>query len=147
MINEDGLKNASREEIMSAIFAGMVNQYAQMAFMFMGKVPNPQTGKTEVDVESAKMFIDNLEMLEFKTKGNLSPEEDKFLKTVLTQLRMDFVESLEKKGVTADNTPSSEEPPAKESSQTPPSQESNPESGSGNDSDSDEKRKFVKRYN
>jgi hypothetical protein len=144
-MNEDGLKNASREEIMTAIFAGMVNQYAQMAFMFMGKVPNPQTGAMEVELESAKMFIDNLEMLEFKTKGNLSKEEDKFLKSVLTQLRMDFVESLDKQG----SKSPSPEPVTK---QADPETQSKPEAAtpsgieSGSGESSDEKTRFKKKY-
>ena len=147
-MNEDGLKNASREEIMTAIFAGMVNQYAQMAFMFMGKVPNPQTGATEVELESAKMFIDNLEMLEFKTKGNLSAEEDKFLKSVLTQLRMDFVECLDKQGAKSPAT----EPGASAEKQPDPEIPSKPEDNAssiidpGSRESGDDKTRFKKKY-
>jgi hypothetical protein len=146
-MNEDGLKNASREEIMTAIFAGMVNQYAQMAFMFMGKVPNPQTGAMEVELESAKMFIDNLEMLEFKTKGNLSKEEDKFLKAVLTQLRMDFVESLDKPGSKSKSTASASAP-----KEATPETQAKPEAAapsgieSGSGEFSEEKTRFKKKY-
>lgn len=143
---------------MSAIFAGMVNQYAQMAFMFLGKAPNPQTGKSEVDIETAKMFIDNLEMLEFKTKGNLSNEEDKFLKSVLTQLRMDFVEALESSSnhsKDSDSNLQSSAGTAKASETTGDSGKESAASVSGSepgvkgpdsDSGSDEKRKFVKKY-
>jgi len=144
-MNEDGLKNASREEIMTAIFAGMVNQYAQMAFMFMGKVPNPQTGAMEVELESAKMFIDNLEMLEFKTKGNLSKEEDKFLKAVLTQLRMDFVESLDKQGSKSPSSaPAQKEATPETKSNSETTAPSITETGSGKSSE--EKTRFKKKY-
>lgn len=144
-MNEDGLKNASKEEIMTAIFAGMVNQYAQMAFMFMGKVPNPQTGAMEVELESAKMFIDNLEMLEFKTKGNLSKEEDKFLKAVLTQLRMDFVESLDKPGSKSPSSaPATKQADRETQSKSEAAAPSSIESGSGKSGD--EKTRFKKKY-
>ncbi len=76
---------------MSALFAHMVIQQTNMALMLLGKVPHPETGEIFQDVESAKMFIDQLEMLEVKTKGNLDPREDGLLKQSLMALRMAFV--------------------------------------------------------
>ena len=55
---EDDLANASREEIMSALFANMVVQQTNMALMLLGKVPHPETGEIIQDLETAKMFID-----------------------------------------------------------------------------------------
>src|SRR3954466_16188310 len=92
---EDALANASREEIMSALFANMVIQQTNMAMMLLGKVAHPETGQFIQDLETAKMFIDQLEMLEDKTKGNLTAQEDKLLKQGLTALRMAFVEALD----------------------------------------------------
>jgi hypothetical protein len=86
---------ATREEIMSALFAHMVIQQTNMALMLLGKVPHPETGEIFQDVESAKMFIDQLEMLEVKTKGNLDARETGLLKQGLTALRMAFVELVE----------------------------------------------------
>ena len=40
--------------------------------MMTGKVAHPETGQTMRDLEAAKLFIDTLEMLEAKTRGNLS---------------------------------------------------------------------------
>ena len=94
--NEDALRDMSREEIMSALFAHMVMQNTNMALMFLGKTPHPQSGETVHDLEAARIFIDQLEMLEFKTKGNLSREEEKLLQQSLMHLRMSFVESVEK---------------------------------------------------
>ena len=78
----------SRDDMMSAIFAQMVLQQANLALMLLGRVPHPQTGKTEKDVDAARAFIDQLEMLEVKTKGNLSPQEAAFLKDTLMSVRM-----------------------------------------------------------
>jgi hypothetical protein len=83
------------EEMRSALFAHMVMQQSSMAMMLMGKTPHPETGQVVRDLEAAKFFIDLLEMLEFKTKGNLSPEEAALLKQGLMSLRMAFVESVD----------------------------------------------------
>src|SRR5436305_11535318 len=89
----DDLANASREEIMSALFANMVIQQTNMAMMLLGKVAHPETGQFIQDLETAKMFIDQMEMLEAKTKGNLTKQEEGLLKQGLTALRMAFVEA------------------------------------------------------
>jgi hypothetical protein len=85
----------TRDEMMSALFAHLVMQQSNMAMMLMGKTPHPETGKPVRDLESAKIFIDLLEMLEAKTKGNLSKEEQNLLKQTLMAVRMGFVEAVE----------------------------------------------------
>ena len=85
---------AGHDEILSARFAQMVMQQAQMAMMLLGKSPHPQTGETVRDLEAARMFIDQLEMIEAKTKGNLGKDEDRLLKQNLMALRMAFVEAV-----------------------------------------------------
>lgn len=84
----------SREEMMAALFANMVAQQTNMTLMMLGKIPHPQTGQPVQDLEAAKVFIDQLEMLAAKTKGNLSKEEDRLLQQSLAGLRMAFVEAL-----------------------------------------------------
>jgi hypothetical protein len=84
-----------RDKLMSAMFASLVIQNANMAMIFLGQAPNPQTGKTERDLENARYFIDQLEMIEVKTKGNLGKQEEMLLKQSLTNLRLSFVEAVE----------------------------------------------------
>ena len=81
----------SREEMMSALFAQLVMQQSNMAMLLMGKVPHPQTGQTVRDIEASRLFIDQLEMLEAKTKGNLTSEEQAVLRDMLYALRMKYV--------------------------------------------------------
>jgi hypothetical protein len=81
-------------DIMSARFAQLVAQQSSMAMMLMGQTAHPETGQTIRDLEAARFFIDQLEMLELKTKGNLSPEEAALLKQGLMTLRMSFVEAV-----------------------------------------------------
>jgi Domain of unknown function (DUF1844) len=88
-------EEATRDEHLSAVFATMVMQLTNMAAMFMGKVPNPETKQPTVDLDAAQIFIDQLEMLEVKTKGNLTQEEQSILKQGLTMVRMAFVETVE----------------------------------------------------
>lgn len=94
-INDDAPLDAMRDEIMTEIFAHMVIQNTNMALMFLGQVPHPQSGQRVHDLEASKMFIDQLEMLEAKTTGNLNPEELKLLQQSLMHLRMTFVKAVE----------------------------------------------------
>jgi hypothetical protein len=69
-----------REEIQTMLFAQLVMQQSNLAMMLLGKVPHPESGKTVRDLDGAKLFIDQLEMLEAKTKGNLAKPEEALLK-------------------------------------------------------------------
>jgi hypothetical protein len=72
-----------------------VLQQANMARMLLGKVPHPETGQVVKDMDAARFFIDQLEMLEAKTKGNLTKEEASLLKQSLMSLRLAYVEAVE----------------------------------------------------
>ena len=87
---------AENSEAMSARFAQMVMQQSNMAFMLLGKVANPATGEFMRDLDAAQYFIEQLEMIEVKTRGNLSAEEAALLKQSLMSLRLAFVEAVEK---------------------------------------------------
>ena len=78
-----------------AVFAQLIMTFQSTAWIQMGKVKNPHTDKVEKDSAQAQYSIDMLDMLSVKTKGNLSEEEDKMLKNILTNLKMNFVEVLE----------------------------------------------------
>lgn len=109
----------SQAEMMSAMFANMVIQNTNMALVFLGKAPNPQTGKVELELEHAQYFIDQLEMLAVKTKGNLDRREEALLNQSLTHLRMAFVEAVDHP---AKFEPQPADPPAATSDQpSPPS--------------------------
>jgi len=86
---------AGPAQMTSALFASMVMQHTNMALIFLGQTPHPDTGQTSQDLEHARYFIDSLEMLAVKTKGNLDKQEDALLKQSLTHLRMSFVEAVE----------------------------------------------------
>jgi hypothetical protein len=140
-MSESNLSDATvpinREDMMSALFAHMVMQQSNMALMLLGKVPHPETGQTMRDLEAAKLFIDQVEMLEAKTKGNLSKEEEKLLKQTLMNLRLAFVESVE--------------PPRQESKQPaaddkPLESQSSPAAGPATATAEESHKKFSKKY-
>jgi hypothetical protein len=62
------------------------------AWMMLGKVMNPMTGKMMKDLAGAKASIDTLMMLQEKTKGNLSKPEDEFLSNTIQQLQLNYIE-------------------------------------------------------
>jgi hypothetical protein len=130
-------------------FIEFVMMQAQNAALFLGQIPNPQTGQAEVNLELAKMFIDQLAMIQEKTRGNLTTEEAAVLRNAISNLQMAFVEvsqaqksggAAASSGFTAETPRSSESSPAKESApapETPPSLSSE---------ERESKKKFTKSY-
>lgn len=130
---------AGRQEMMSELFAHMVIQQSNLALMMMGKVPNPENGDRVQNLDAAKLFIDQLEMLETKTKGNLDKDEEKLLKQSLITLRLAFVEAVEKEAGQTAISPSAEAGKAQEpkAGVTEPSAPVQPE---------ESHKKFSKKY-
>lgn len=80
----------------SQLFFSLVAMFQTAAMQQMGKLINPVTGKIERDLEQARFSIDILGMLQEKTKGNLTDEERRFLDHVLFELRLNYVDEVEK---------------------------------------------------
>ena len=78
---------------MSQRFIEFVVMHAQNAALFLGLIPNPKTGEPEVNLDLARMFIDQLSMIQEKTRGNLTSEETKVLGNALSSLQMAYVEA------------------------------------------------------
>lgn len=77
---------------MNIDFPTFVMSIASAAMMGLGLAPRPDSGKQEVDLDLAKQNISILEMLQAKTKNNLSPDEEKILERVLFEIRTKFIE-------------------------------------------------------
>jgi len=69
-------------------FAMLVSMLATQAMVALGKIPDPLQGHAVVRPDHAKQAIGMLAMLEEKTKGNLSAEEQQMLDHLLHELRM-----------------------------------------------------------
>ena len=73
-------------------FTAFVLSLASSAAIHFGDLPDPASGrKAEPDLEGARQMIDILELLEAKTRGNLTAEEREVLDQVLYELRMRYV--------------------------------------------------------
>ncbi|HVQ37929.1 MAG TPA: DUF1844 domain-containing protein [Pyrinomonadaceae bacterium] len=74
-----------------ASFASFMMSIASNAASSLGMMEHPVTHKREVDIELGKHWIDVLGMLEQKTRGNLLPQEQQILESLLADLRMQYV--------------------------------------------------------
>jgi hypothetical protein len=71
-----------------ATFDFLIHTLFTQALMALGRIPNPITKQSHVNMATARHFVDMLSMLERKTAGNLSPEEAQLLEEIQHQLRM-----------------------------------------------------------
>lgn len=127
-------------------FIEFVMMQAQNAALFLGQIPNPQTGQAEVNLEVARMFIDQLAMIQEKTRGNLTTEESTVMRNALSSLQMAFVEASQSSPtsgaasrpleVPPETTPAATGDQSAAASDAPPTTEPEPES----------KKKFSKSY-
>ncbi len=80
-------------------FYTFVLSLASSAFVHLGDAPHPETGEpVKPNFPLAQQTIEILAMLREKTKGNLTPEEEKFMENLLTDLRLRFVQRSAGKG-------------------------------------------------
>ena len=82
------------------MFIQIVAMFQTAALQQMGKLKNPMTDKIEKYLPQAQLSIDILDMLKDKTKGNLSPEEDRFLTSILQDLKLNYVDEMAKEPAT-----------------------------------------------
>jgi hypothetical protein len=128
---------------MAQRFIEFVLMQAQHAALLLGQIPHPQTGKPEVNLEFAKLLIDQLAMIQEKTKGNLNKDEAQILANTLSSLQLAYVEAVREKRSErkADTRP---EPSTAETE--PVSKIENPITGAPSAGESEGKKKFVKSY-
>src|ERR1043166_3931274 len=130
---------------LSQRFIEFVMMHAQNAALFLGQIPNPKTGEGEVNLELAKMFIDQLAMIQEKTRGNLTNDELTVLRNTLSNLQMIYVEVAQSPQGAASKPAASQPEPEQsaatdattDKSRTPPTQPS---------SEGEPKKKFTKSY-
>jgi hypothetical protein len=72
-------------------FNSLIFSLSSSAILHFGDIPDPRTGEKKKDLALAKHTIDTVSMLREKTKGNLTEEEQKFIDSILTDLRWQYV--------------------------------------------------------
>ena len=97
-IKEEKKEERKKEEPQSVplpevSLSSLVFSLSSSALLHLGEIADPQTGEKKEDFALAKHSIDTISMLKDKTKGNLTEEEDKFLESILTDLRWRYVKA------------------------------------------------------
>jgi hypothetical protein len=128
---------------MTQRFIEFVMMHAQNAALFLGQIPNPKTGEPEINLDLARMFIDQLEMIQEKTRGNLTNEETMVLRNALSNLQMAYVEASGAAQPPRAVQPEAPQPPASQPSSAGPEQ---PPPIASTESESESRKKFTKSY-
>ena len=135
---------------MTQRFIEFVMMQAQNAALFLGQIPNPQTGQAEVNLEVARMFIDQLAMIQEKTRGNLTNEESTVLRNALASLQMTFVEASQGAKPAGAGAASSSSAAPEEAAAQPAAAPEAPAASTGSptpsEPESESKKKFTKTY-
>lgn len=118
---------------MTRRFIEFVLMQAQQIALMLGQIPGPDGKTMEPNLPVARIFIDQLEMIREKTRGNLTQEESDLLSKVLAELQLAFVEA----GQAAPGAP--EPPPAEAAALAP-------EAVPPAEVDDEGKKKFTKSY-
>lgn len=93
------MKPEPRDESIPKIdFPTLVMSFASASMISMGLVPDPVTGEVQKDLLIAQQNIDVISLLREKTKGNVTPEEERLMEQILYELRMHYIEALKEKG-------------------------------------------------
>jgi Domain of unknown function (DUF1844) len=129
---------------MAQRFIEFVMMQAQNAAFMLGQIPHPQTGKAEVNLDMAQLLIDQLVMIQEKTKGNLTSDESRILANALANLQIAFVETAGKQRPGRSASPAPE--PVTPSQPEVESTASQTIETGGTVTEGDGKRKFVKSY-
>jgi len=87
--------DAPRAPLPEVNFNSLIFSLSSSALLHFGEIADPQTGEKRKDLPIAKHSIDTIAMLKEKTQGNLDEEEEKFLDTILTDLRWRYVKATE----------------------------------------------------
>lgn len=84
-------RRAAPAQLPPASFDMIITTFATQALAQLGQLPDGEGKKMRVNLSLAKHFIDSLGVLEEKTKGNLTNDEQEMLQSTLHQMRMLFV--------------------------------------------------------
>ncbi len=79
------------------LFIHLVNTFVQSAWISLGKVKNPVSDELERNLDQASYYIDLLDMLQTKMKGNLTEWEEQYILHSLSELKLNFIDEKKKK--------------------------------------------------
>ncbi len=74
-------------------FTAFIMSLNTSALFYLGEIPDPATGQTTQDLVLVKHTIDTLDLLDKKTKGNLTEDEQNMLEKFIYDLKMRYVQA------------------------------------------------------
>jgi hypothetical protein len=98
---QETLKEAPKKEdterppLPEVNFNSLIFSLSSSALLHLGEIADPHSGQKNKDLDLAKHTVDTIALLKEKTEGNLTEEEEKFLESVLTDLRWRYVKAVE----------------------------------------------------
>jgi hypothetical protein len=95
---EEPVQNKREKPEDGISFSSLVMSLATQCLMQLGEMDSQGGLAVPVDLDGAKQTIEILGMLEKKTKGNLSKDEEQLLEEVLHNLRLSFVKVAQRRG-------------------------------------------------
>jgi len=88
-------EEAERAPLPEVNFNSLIFSLSSSVLLHLGEIADPQSGEKKKDVALAKHTIDTIAMLKQKTQGNLTEEEQKFIDSILADLRWRYVKAAE----------------------------------------------------
>ncbi len=77
-------------------FSAFIMSLNTSVLYHLGEIADPASGQTTVDVDLARHGIDTLALIQEKTKGNLTEDEEEMIKTILYDVKIRFVKAVKK---------------------------------------------------
>ena len=78
------------------LFMYLIRTFQSSAWIALGKMENPMTDKTSVNIEQASFYINLLEMVQEKTKNNLTDYEEQMLINTVSELKLNLIDENKK---------------------------------------------------
>ena len=98
---EETTTQEEAQQIPPVDFIGYLTNLVETGRLYLEGIPNPETNEVVINLPLVKHIIDTIEMLEEKTKGNLTAPESNFLANTLYELRMSYVRTLSRQEAAA----------------------------------------------
>ena len=83
------------------LFMYLVGTFQSSAWIALGKIKNPMTEKSKVNIEQASFYIDLLDMMQEKMKDNLTDYEEQMLINTVSELKLNLIDE-KKKNISKD---------------------------------------------
>ena len=106
---EETIDQEEAQQVPPVDFISYLANLVETGRLYLEGIPNPETEEVVINLPLVKHIIDTIEMLEEKTKGNLTAPEANFLSNTLYELRINYIRVVSRQETTAQEEPPTEE--------------------------------------